>query len=65
MGHFGSKNDTFSEILIHRNNVLKIFDDERGQEVHENNVNNFSQKILLRVKWAILGPKMTYHHNYI
>ena len=51
--NFGSALRIFFEILHH----------ERGQEVHGNYFNVFSEKILIWGKWAILGPKMMHLHN--
>ena len=43
---------------------FKILHNEMGQEVHENYINGFSEKILIWGKWTILGPKIACPHNF-
>ena len=38
---------------------LKIFHNESGQNVHENEISVFSKKGHCSGQWSILGPKMT------
>ena len=35
-----------------------------GKNDNENNIKDFSKKILVWGKWTILGPKMAHPHNY-
>ena len=41
---------------------FSVLHNERGQQVDENDINNFFQKTFWS-KWTILGPKMVYIHN--
>ena len=40
----------------------KLFHNERVQEVHENYINGFSEKVL-QGKWTIFGLKLMHGHN--
>ena len=42
----------------HQGFFLSIVHSERGQEVHENYINSFSNKILAQCKWATMDMKM-------
>ena len=42
---------------------IKIWHNKIGQQVDENNLNDFSQKMLVWGKWTILDPKMAHPHN--
>ena len=44
MGHCGPENDMSSELWICSVDLLKIFCNERGQKVHQNNINGFLKK---------------------
>ena len=41
---------------------FSVLHNERGQQVDENDINNFFQKTFWS-KWTILGPKMVHIHN--
>ena len=55
MGQFGPENDASSKEFSNN------FHNERGQELHENHINGFSEKNLGQL--GILGLKMAYLHN--
>ena len=42
---------------------LKMYNNEKGQQVHKNYINGFSEKILVCPKWGVMGPKMKYSYN--
>ena len=47
LGHFGQKNNASSELCIGSKDFLKIFQNEKGQELCENYVKDFSQNIFI------------------
>ena len=49
--------------MIHSKEFFEILHNERGQEVHGNYINNFSEENLILDKWAILDLKMVRPDN--
>ena len=58
MGHFGPKNGISSELGF----TVRIF--QRAKRYMEIILMFFLKKILIKGKWAILGPKMSHAHNF-
>ena len=42
---------------------FEILLNERGQELYVNDINGFSEKILILGKWVVLGLKIACRHN--
>ena len=55
---FGPKMADHHILDLLRESFLSILHSESGQEVHENYINSFSNKILVQCKWATVDIKM-------
>ena len=55
--------DFFFEKSPYGKNGQKWSKNEKSQEVYENYINDFSEKNIILVRWAILGSKMVWLHD--
>ena len=66
IGYFVPENDSSSELFIYLKDFFEILYYENGQEVHENNVNGFSEKkMLIWGTWHVLKTLRRTQLNFL